>query len=445
MDAADNSKIVYHTKLFGKIGELLFLDKETADFFFTFKLNDDETKQLPVHKCILIAGSQTFEELFDETWKNKREETITDCSFEAFEVLLRFFYFSEVELETKNVADILKLGLKYQVAECLNACAKCLKNTLNAENVIWGYELAISTKNASFKKFCEIMIAAHTTDVLNSACFLDCKPDLLRRILDIDAFSCPEAEVFEACMKWTKRVSGEDNLTRKIVDTHLGDLFYAIRIRSITNIELAVLIPTYGSLFSAEEYQEIILMSARDAFEPKNFTAKYRYRFGTKPFEGEMMISSNRVIPNVINKVPYFLKDVESITFTTNETFLLGGFQCTPLSSIAGEFISSNVTIREFPPGDAVESKIIGVLRLAKLYAAGSFAKMSPVFIRPGFRYEIQFEQTLPHRVSTLIQLKPVLQMTSDIVVTFHNDHKADDGTHAVNSLVCGFFFDPLF
>lgn len=60
--------------------------------------------------------------------------------------------------------------------------------------------------------------------------FLQCERSCLDHILDIDALSCTENKVFEACMTWVKFKVGRDLLTKD----DLGDVLKKIRIGSIT-------------------------------------------------------------------------------------------------------------------------------------------------------------------------------------------------------------------
>lgn len=85
-----------------------------------------------------------------------------------------------------------------------------------------------------------------------------------------------ENELFEACMNWVKAATNLNNLTRKDVEDHLGELFHEIRFKLMSVQQFATLIPTYGDLFTIDEYKEISQSFACPEFKPNTFSGRIR-------------------------------------------------------------------------------------------------------------------------------------------------------------------------
>lgn len=131
-------------QIFSSIGKKLYLKDEKADVHFIFHSDDDQPIRIPAHKLILTEASDVFLAMFNGSWKESSEVKIVDATADAFEAFLQFLYLDTVTLTTDNVVEVMYLGKKYNVAECLEICSKFLKNTLDEQNICWGYELAIT-------------------------------------------------------------------------------------------------------------------------------------------------------------------------------------------------------------------------------------------------------------------------------------------------------------
>lgn len=99
------------------------------------------------------------------------------------------------------------------------------QDTATADNILIALGLAIRYNHSDLTKFCEKIIMLNTNAVLESSGFLECEKQMLAYILNENLLACSDVKVFEACMAWIKIKSKQFILTRKIVDTHLGDSF----------------------------------------------------------------------------------------------------------------------------------------------------------------------------------------------------------------------------
>ncbi|XP_031631886.1 BTB/POZ domain-containing protein 2-like [Contarinia nasturtii] len=415
-----------------EIGKKFYLGEEFADVYIVFMVNDEEVERVPAHKNILAANSDVIHTMFNESWKEKNEVKIVDADVADFKEFLRFFYFGMVNLTIENVDAIMNLSNKYNVTECKNLCRKFLKATMTSENMILRYELAIFLEDESLKKFCEVMISIDPQDFLKRPGFLQCNKNTLAALMEMKGLKCSEVELFEACMSWVKNKSEEENLTRDIVQSELGDLFYKIRFGSMTIKEFSTLIPSYGSLFSNGELQDIIQFVGDKEFQSKLFIETREKRCDVNLFEGYKKIKRNRLAPQEQSAKPYIMKNLETTTFSVNETVFLIGFKSAPLWIYNNniyrrltEVVPSEITIVRIPNTSDPSFNEEVVLGTGKINLESKHVKFNlsePIMISPNFIHEIRLMQTPNEHSSTYILLKSQFQIDSDFSVQYHRD-----------------------
>ncbi|XP_055317521.1 BTB/POZ domain-containing protein 3-like [Sitodiplosis mosellana] len=339
MSQSSNQTDEFPSPICSMIGEKLYLNERLADFHFIFETNDGEYERVPAHKNFLIAASDVFEAMFNGSWEEMDEVGIVDSPVAAFGEFLQFFYLGRVKITAANVSKVMYLANKYNLADGLNVCVKFIESTLSADNVCWGYGLAILFGQESLKNLCKIVISINTKDVFASKNFLECDRDVLEHILNLDSMNCSEPELFEACISWVKSSSNQNELTREIVHAELGGLMNKIRFGSISSKEIASLIPSHGDLFSIDEYKDIVQMMGSDEYQPKVFTEVRRKRAETTNPNNSPTIECNRLISKYCSIKIYNIKDVETTVFSCNRPLLLTAFMCDNLF----ESISKNV------------------------------------------------------------------------------------------------------
>lgn len=180
-----------------KVIKNLYLNELASDVHFTFQTSSIE--RVPVHKCFLVVNSNVFNAMFSGFWSEKNEVDIVDASPSAFKEFLQFFYYDEVDLTMENVEEVLRLGQKYLVAACVNACTLLLMQNLNNENVCCLYGL---TDLKDLRKLCEAKISLHPTHIFNTQGFLECDRQILSHILQLESLMCSEMVIFKSCMEW---------------------------------------------------------------------------------------------------------------------------------------------------------------------------------------------------------------------------------------------------
>lgn len=111
------------------IGDRLYLNAETADVYFVIG-GQQPSERVPAHKCILAASSPVFRAMFYEPLKEEDDIKIVNTSAEAFKEFLRVLYFVGGEINVKNVHEVLRLGIMYDVDACVKKCDTFLLDKL---------------------------------------------------------------------------------------------------------------------------------------------------------------------------------------------------------------------------------------------------------------------------------------------------------------------------
>lgn len=143
------------------------LINQTADIQFICGSENDVVK-LPAHKSVLSASSPVFDAMFNGELKEGNDVKIVDASPDAFKEFLQLFYGYRVILTMDNIAEVLKLIDKYDVADCFPICIAFLEHNLTTDNVLWGLNLAIQYRITELKTFCQRIIRDNYITVLDS-------------------------------------------------------------------------------------------------------------------------------------------------------------------------------------------------------------------------------------------------------------------------------------
>lgn len=256
------------------IAEKFYLRENSSDIHFIVN-----GFRVPAHKIILAASSEVYERMFFGGWKENGDVDIVDASVSAFKEFLQYFYLAKVELTEANIAELLYLGQKYNIQNCIDNSIHFLIDSLNEQNVCHALSSAIvydtveGIEQLTFE--CEALLMVKTDAVFKSIGFLNSSKQALARILSMDVFSVPEIEVFEACMECVKAKCGPLTIDKENVLIHLGELIFEIRFNSIEFEELTRLERKYEKLMTNEVMCEILSMQLN--LKKSKFTAKERF------------------------------------------------------------------------------------------------------------------------------------------------------------------------
>lgn len=104
----------------------------------------------------------------------------------------------------------------------------------------------------------------------------------------------------------------------------------------------------YSSLFSYDEYRQIVrLISSKDV-QSKLIKSDPRTRIENMKWNGEAIC--NRLLSTSASSVPYFINYVETTTFSTNEPILLKSFSFSRLLVQANNIYILTYTDKMFHP-----------------------------------------------------------------------------------------------
>lgn len=137
------------------------------DVHLIFDEKSDVVK-VPAHKAVLAASSSVFDAMFNGELKEQGDVRIVDASPAAFKEFLQLFYGYRVKLKMDNIAEVLKMIDKYDVAKCFPICADFLKDHLTIDDILWGLNLAIMYRLDKLKVFCTIEIKKNFKKIWDS-------------------------------------------------------------------------------------------------------------------------------------------------------------------------------------------------------------------------------------------------------------------------------------
>lgn len=220
----------------------MYLESELADIHFTFPNDKDHTTKVPAHKVILASASPVFKAMFYGLTKAGDTIEITDSNANAFKEFLQIIYLPNVRLTIGNIKEIVCLADKYDMLDCFNATT--IQRQLTNENMVFGYQLAITLNNFKLKEFCEKQICKFTKDVLKSGAFLQCSREVLENILQQNSLNCSEADLFHACISWAKLQCQKNGLVEpnsEDMKNQLGECFNLIKFAELFSLELPFL------------------------------------------------------------------------------------------------------------------------------------------------------------------------------------------------------------
>lgn len=425
----------------------LFMNEMTANVRFVFEMGE-QTVRIPAHKHALAARSNVFEAMFKDPQEDVNDVKITDVTPSSFRLFLQFFYLTEIELTAESIKDVMKLGIKYGVADCETICDKFLLDHLEDECVCGIYDLAIKFNRIEVKNLCEIFIGINASEVFQLAGFLNCPKMVLQRILRLKSLEINEFGVFKACIAWTKKASKKNYLSTDTIKNYLGDLINDIHFDLMEMDEFLTIFKLYELLFTAEKRRDIINKITAKEFQPRNNIHGRQCMWILKP-----IIDCN--LKFNLRKSPYYIQTIESTTFSTNKAVLLRAIVCTKMYAFNGRSFINEVDdipciIEIFEYRNYVNGQYVYVDNEAELEynfedKEFNFWFEKPIIIVPEKKYEIRFKfESLDGLCTNIALTSDTEQLNDDIVVTFHDsarEKKKPNNGHERSGLFNGLRF----
>lgn len=409
-------------------GKTLYLNNEIADVHFSFGSNNDTTTLVPAHKILLAAKSDVFKAMFYGEMKEPGNVHMPDASEAAFTEFLQYFYLNDIKLCTEHIEGVLYLAQKYNVAKCVSDCVRFLLNSIDDDNVCRRLHLAMLYEQSELMKRCEAHILLYTISVFWSSGFLACDRQVMKHILTNNLITCSEVDVFRAMMSWVKAKSKQNKLSKELVDTHLGELFYEIRFAAMKIADFCKLAKKYNSVLSSH-FETIV---SNIIVLPRPRQGKFE-KFHTNPsraiWNTAAIITCDRTIAD--EPLIYELNTIERTPFSTNTPLIWGSFTCTKLPEHILDHSSVDVKIYKHAPyGHRFKSKrgnlLLEMTARLKTDCSTNIVLPHPILIAPSITYGIEIGPFPANERYTSFDAKGDVNLESDIHIEF--DHRAKSG-----------------
>lgn len=400
----------------------MYLHCDSADINFLFP---NEEIKVWAHKSILTMASPVFAAMFFGPMKENRIVIMVDATSSAFKEFLQFFYQSEVTLTMENIDAVARLADKYEMLECVNACASYVKSNLSKNTMIWGYQLAVALKNESLQKFCEENIQTYKSDIFQSNAFLRCDKTIIEHILNMETLFCDEFDLFKACIEWARSVCRGHGLNEndpKTVRKQLGTCFQLIRFGTMDRKDVSEILSNhlYQELFTREELVEIMCAAYPDMMTLLDTRSRSLPIF---KWDGTQSLIISRTESS--NDRNVYIKRRESTWFSTSVPLLLGGtIEFAPLRNFENNrYPNSTTTI--FEHCDKTSGNNGSPKELCKeTPSETSYIRLAQtIIIRPKKLYEIRWETTSEKsNIYHNYVWKRGAKLDENSLITFDND-----------------------
>lgn len=391
----------FSTKSMANAIQNLYMNDETADFYFIFE-GDDEEHCVPAHKIILASGSPVFHAMFHGTLKEKTEVKIKDASVKGFKEFLQLFYLCEVNISDENYVEFLNLSNKYDMPEGLEICEKFLLENTDTIDLCKHLGLAIKFNLEELEKYCDTEICYDTALVFKTIGFIESTKEVLESILKLHDHSCLEMDVFNACIAWAENAcknNGTDATDKQNIRCALGDCFYYIPFAKMNIDTFSKVVFAHRTLFTLDEVADIMaLITTGEITElSKKFTQNrdlIHIWDDYFPIEtvrtcepgGSTLISCN-----------------EYTSFTSNKKLLLCGFDLFDLkkTDVTSRSLSATISITKQnhidEPQEKISEELQQKIQLVACAAKGKTVSVSielnkPIVIVPQLKYNIHID-----------------------------------------------------
>lgn len=324
---------------------------------------------------------------------------VKGISADAFEEFLQFFYRVKVHLTHENVEDVITLAKTSLVDEFFTACMEFLTEALAIENVCQSYHLAVLHEFEPLIERCEQMITLNSDEIFASIGFITCDRVAFFNILQLDALSTKEVEVFKASISWAKNycsANGLDATKPEELRRALADSLYQIRFGTMNVEEFMRCYKSYKNIFTEGEREEILFTISKvcGSDEVKMFNDEPR-GFLFQKLSDESSIKCDRVLSEASTVSFYF--GVYDMVFSCNQPILLEALTIGAISEISSFTASEEQTVtvivtvsKRFNDRKTIFKRTKELIFKSKL--ATIFHLHRPIMIKPTIWYDIKLE-----------------------------------------------------
>ncbi|XP_061170988.1 BTB/POZ domain-containing protein 6-like [Saccostrea echinata] len=206
----------------------------------SFKVGKEE-KLVRAHKYVLASRSPVFDALLYGDLAESNEIKIPDIEPSAFNVLLRFLYCGDIDLNQDTVIGALYAADKYDVEELMKASKSYLDQNITYETVCTILENAKLFNFENLTEKCMNFIVENCNSVLQSPSALGLMKETLSEIVSSKYLNMEELEMYHFLISWAENQCEKKGLTKsdENIRNEIGDTLYQVRFQSM-NLETFV-------------------------------------------------------------------------------------------------------------------------------------------------------------------------------------------------------------
>lgn len=166
-----------------------------------------EELKIPAHKTVLVASSPYFRAMFTSSYSetSQRSVEILGMTPEALELLVNYFYTSEINISTYNVEEIFAVSCMLQVTPIRDACCQFMRRHLGVSNCLGVSAFADVHSCPELKQVADDIARKNFVDVVNSEEFMRLHVDQVMELFSANTLNVSsEEKVFESVIAWIK-------------------------------------------------------------------------------------------------------------------------------------------------------------------------------------------------------------------------------------------------
>nr|XP_046916318.1 LOW QUALITY PROTEIN: RCC1 and BTB domain-containing protein 2-like [Dermatophagoides farinae] len=109
----------------------LFNNQDSYDMEFII-----DGKRIKVCKCYLKSVSKFYGDKFSDDWKEKKEVTINEYSYDAYYEYLRMLHTGKIYINRQNITELVGMANCYGVERLMKYCETFIQNDLNKQTML---------------------------------------------------------------------------------------------------------------------------------------------------------------------------------------------------------------------------------------------------------------------------------------------------------------------
>ncbi|KAJ1188280.1 hypothetical protein NDU88_005042 [Pleurodeles waltl] len=272
------------------------------------------SKSLPCHRLILAACSPYFREYFlsEENEEKKKEVVLENVDPVVMEVILRYLYSADIELDDSNVQDIFALASRFQIPSVFTVCVSYLQKRLAPNNCLAIFRLGLLLDCPRLAVAARDYVSDRFEQICKEDDFMQLAPHELISVISSDSLNVEKEEVvFEAVMKWAR--TDKESKTKS-----LEEVFDCIRFRLMPEKYFKEYVEKDDILKSNPEIVKKMKV-IKDAFAGKMpEPTKSKDKSGEAEVNGD--VGDEDLLPGYLNDIPRHGMFVKDLVLLINDT-----------------------------------------------------------------------------------------------------------------------------